>query len=101
MPNLQPEVATDRRTARMRSVLSEVFRPSRLDIEDESARHVGHSGANAAGETHFKIVIVSDMFTSRTRVERSRMVHSALASEFAAGLHAVSLRLHSPSEEKS
>ncbi len=101
MQDLQPQAAAKPRKARMQSVLTEAFRPSRLDIEDESARHAGHAGAHPAGETHFRIEIVSDMFTSRSRVERSRMVHSALASEFASGLHALSLNLNSPSERKS
>jgi BolA protein len=101
MRDLQPEAATGARAARMQSALTEAFHPVRLDIEDESARHAGHAGAHAAGETHFKIGIVSDLFTSRSRVERSRMVHAALASEFAAGLHALSLILHAPAEQKS
>ncbi len=101
MPNLQPEAVTFSRAARMRSVLTAMFEPTRLDIEDESGRHAGHAGAHEAGETHFKIHIVSAAFSSRTRVERSRMVHSALASEFTSGLHAISLSLHSPAESKS
>jgi BolA protein len=34
------------------------------------------------------------------RVARSRAVHEALAGEFAAGLHALALRLQSPDEAK-
>jgi BolA protein len=101
MRDLQPEAAAGPRAARMQAVLTEAFQPARLDIEDESARHAGHAGAHPAGETHFRIGIVSELFTSRSRVERSRMVHAALASEFAAGLHALSLILHAPSESKS
>ncbi len=101
MTQLQPQAAGPTRAARLHAALAEAFRPSRLEIVDESARHAGHSGAREGGETHFNITIVSDVFTSHTRVERSRMVHAALVSEFAAGLHAISLNLHSPGEWKS
>jgi BolA protein len=98
MTHTQPQAAATTRAARLHATLSDALRPSRLDIVDESARHAGHSGARDGGETHFKISIVSEAFTSRTRVERSRMVHAALVSEFATGLHAISLNLHSPDE---
>ncbi|HEV2300484.1 MAG TPA: BolA/IbaG family iron-sulfur metabolism protein, partial [Stellaceae bacterium] len=39
----------------MREKLSERFRPSRLDIIDESHRHEGHAEARPGGETHFMI----------------------------------------------
>jgi len=98
MTQLQPEAASPKRAERLHATLANAFHPSRLEIVDESARHAGHSGARDGGETHFAVTIVSDVFTSRTRVERSRMVHAALVSEFATGLHALSLNLHSPDE---
>ncbi len=98
MMNMQPEAASLTRAARLHAALTDAFRPSRLEIVDESARHAGHSGAREGGETHFIITVVSDAFTSRTRVERSRMVHAALVSEFATGMHALSLNLRSPGE---
>jgi len=101
MTRMQPQAASLSRAARLHTALGEAFRPSRLEIVDDSARHAGHSGAQDGGETHFNITIVSDAFTSRTRVERSRMVHAALASEFATGMHAISLNLRSPGEYKS
>jgi BolA protein len=98
MTTIQPEAESLTRAARLRAALASEFRPSRLEIVDVSARHAGHSGARDGDETHFVITIVSDAFTSRTRIERSRMVHAALVSEFTTGLHALSLNLHSPGE---
>jgi BolA protein len=86
------------RAERIREVLRAAFAPAVLEVMDDSARHAGHSGARAGGETHFNVVMVADGFTGRSRVERSRLVHEALVGEFLGGLHALSLVLRSPSE---
>ncbi len=86
------------RAERLHALLTEAFQPANLAIQDDSAKHAGHAGARAGGQTHYTVTIVSDSFTGRSRVERSRMVHEALATEFASGLHALSLVLRSPIE---
>ncbi len=98
MTTLQTEAAPSSRASRLHTLLTQAFSPTRLEIVDESARHAGHSGAAEAGESHFKVTIVSDVFIRRTRLERFRMVHDALVGEFASGLHALSLNLNSPAE---
>jgi BolA protein len=85
----------------MERIFTEVFAPVALEMEDESARHAGHKERNnlgEGGETHFKVIMVADAFTGMSRVARSRAVHDALAAEFAAGLHALSLILRTPAE---
>jgi BolA protein len=87
----------------MAGLLRAAFAPAHLAIEDESARHAGHAGARAAdpdggGETHYRVAMVAAAFEGRSRVERQRAVHAALASEFASGLHALSLVLRTPAE---
>jgi BolA protein len=89
------------RATRMHAVLTRCFAPLRLDIQDDSARHAGHAGAQAGGQTHYSVVIVSASFQGVSRVARSRCVHDALASEFANGLHALSLTLRTPDEANS
>ncbi len=88
----------ERRAERIRTALETAFAPVSLEIADESARHAGHAGASAAGETHFNVAMVADGFAGVSRVERSRRVHAALADEFSGGLHALSLVLRSPDE---
>ncbi len=90
-----------RRAARMEHILRAGFSPVRLEIEDQSARHAGHSGASPEGETHFHVRLQSAAFDGLSRVARSRLVHSALAPEFASGLHALSLNLISSNETKT
>ena len=91
---MQPE----NRTTRMEAILRATFTPTALEIVDDSARHAGHAGATPGGETHFNVYIVSNYFTGLSRVARSRAVHTALAAEFANGLHALALTLRAPAE---
>ncbi len=86
------------RHARMTAILEAAFAPLQMTIEDESARHAGHSGAREGGETHYRVALVSESFTNLGRVERSRRVHNVLTGEFEVGLHALSLSLRSPGE---
>ncbi len=78
--------------------LTEALAPTRLDIDDESHRHAGHSGARPGGDSHFHVRIVSAAFEGKSRIERQRMVNAVLADEFAAGLHALSLVTLTPTE---
>jgi BolA protein len=76
------------------------FAPTRLSIEDESARHRGHAGHREGGESHFRVEIVSAAFDGKNRVARQRLVYEALKDEFAAGLHALALTTLTPAEDK-
>jgi BolA protein len=83
---------------RLHAALTAAFTPVQLEIVDDSAQHAGHAGASGAGETHYTITMVSPAFTGQSRVARSRAVHALLDQEFKAGLHALSLKLRSPTE---
>jgi len=88
------------RIDRLRAAVEQGFAPEQLEIEDESARHAGHAGVRgvSGGETHYAMFVVSRAFSGLSRVQRSRLVHEALAAEFASGLHALSLTLRTPEE---
>ena len=90
--------AMPNRAARIESALRNHFAPLVLQVTDESAKHAGHVGATAAGETHYSLVLVSDRFAGLGRVERHRLVNQTLAGEFGAGLHALALTLKAPDE---
>ena len=88
----------------IREKLTNAFAPVELRVVDDSARHAGHAGAmtsgrGPAGETHYDVVIVSDRFAGLTRVERQRRVYAELAEEFRGGLHALTLKALTPSEQ--
>ena len=78
--------------------LTEHLAPTQLAVEDESHQHIGHAGWRAGGETHFRLDIVSDAFEGKSRVERHRLVNSAVADAFAAGLHALAISARAPGE---
>jgi BolA protein len=82
------------REQRMQQILHDFFSPSYLHVDNESFQHHIPDGM----ETHFKIIVVSKQFKSLTRVDRHRLVQKLLASEFAQGMHALSLQLHTPEE---
>lgn len=75
----------------IRQKLTERFAPTRLVIEDQSHRHIGHEGARPGGETHFAVTIVSADFSGQSRVARQRLVYQTLAAELATQVHALSL----------
>lgn len=75
----------------MTQKLTAAFAPASLSIEDESAKHEGHSGSRPEGETHFRVRIVSDAFAGLSRVERQRRVYAALADEMKTRVHALAL----------
>ena len=80
------------------SKIRKVLAPSHLEVENESARH----RRNPDGETHFRIVVVSEKFAAQSRVNRHRMVNELLEQERELGLHAVTLSALTPAEwEKS
>lgn len=86
------------RSDRLRTILNDAFSPALLRVEDDSARHAGHAGAAAGGQTHYNVLMVSDAFAGMNRVARSRAVHDAVAAEFASGMHALALTLRTPDE---
>jgi BolA protein len=83
----------------IRAKLQTAFAPVELVVEDESAKHVAHSGARPGGETHFNVRIVSESFAAQSRVERQRRVYATLAQELKPnGVHALSLTTLTPAE---
>jgi BolA protein len=73
--------------------------PQRLELVDDSARHAGHAGARPEGESHFRLLIVADAFSGRSRIERQRMVYGALGELLRTDVHALSITALSPAED--
>ncbi len=79
------------RSQRMQAILAEALAPSRLEIRDDSAKHAGHAGARAEGETHYHITVRSAAFAGLSRVAMHQKVYALLAGEFERGLHALGI----------
>jgi BolA family transcriptional regulator, general stress-responsive regulator len=80
--------------------LREAFSPESLDVADESQLHEGHAGHRPGGETHFRVNIVSAAFKGKSRIERHRMINSALAAELAGSVHALAIHARVPGEPR-
>ena len=78
--------------------LDSVLSPTKMDLTDDSEQHRGHGGYNPAGESHFSQKIESAAFTGKSRVERQRMIYSALGDLMHERVHALSIRAAAPGE---
>jgi BolA family transcriptional regulator, general stress-responsive regulator len=88
------DVAT--RVERITALLQERFHPLKLELRDDSAAHAGHVGGGGRG--HFRLLIVSEVFSGQTLVQRHRLVHDALAQLLETDIHALVLSARSPDE---
>ena len=68
-----------------------------ITVEDESALHAGHAGA-ASGGGHYRVRIVSPLFSGKNRVQRHRLVYAALADEMGGAIHALALTTLTPDQ---
>jgi len=78
--------------------LTEAFAPQSLSVADESHHHEGHAGHRPGGETHFRVYIVSSAFRGKSRIERHRMINTALSRELQSGVHALAIHAATPEE---
>ena len=87
----------------IREKLTKALAPTRLEVEDDSARHAGHHheggmDAKPGGESHFNLTVVSTAFEGQARVTRQRTINALLAAELAGPVHALSIRAMTPAE---
>lgn len=76
--------------------------PTQIDLTNESQKHASHTAhlgsAGFTGETHYKLIIVSELFRGQSRLERQRLVMDLLKDEFNTGLHALEIKARAPEE---
>ena len=83
---------------RIKAKIEKDFAPIHFEVVNDSHKHAGHIGDDGSGQTHFSVLVVSDVFENLSRVERQKKVHSSLLEFFDMGLHALSLSLKNPEE---
>ena len=84
------------RIDRIRDRLDHTLKPTKLEIQDESARHAGHAGAKKGG--HYRVFIVCPTFSGRPLIARHRMVYEALGEQMRHDIHALSIVARAPEE---
>ena len=88
------------RKAKITNILNKNLDLYRCLVSDVSESHKGHSGYVKGEETHFEIVIISNDFENKNRLERHKMVNNFLKDEFLGSLHSITYNLMTVSESK-
>ena len=78
---------------KIKQKLEAALAPSFLEVIDDSARHHGHAGAHAQGESHFTVRIAAPALSSLSRVAQHRMVNSVLAEDLKTRVHALAIEI--------
>lgn len=92
------DASTGTIAAEITARLTHALAPSRLEVVNESAQHRGHMGDDGSGESHFRVMVESDAFVGRSRVDRQRLVNRALADLLAERVHALAIVARAPGE---
>ena len=79
--------------AAIQEKLLENLSPERMKLVNESHMHSG-----PGTETHFNLIIVSEAFAGKNRVQRHRQIYGALGAELKAGVHALTMKTLTPEE---
>jgi BolA protein len=88
-----PDPATiERMTQRLQALA-----PIELSLDDESALHAGHAGAQSGGG-HYRLRLVSARFEGLSRVARHRLVYDSLDLLMRRDIHALAMTLLTPEE---
>ena len=82
----------------MEALLTQAFTPATLQVINDSAQHSGHAGDDGSGESHFTVVITAQAFAGKNRLQRQRMVNSALGDIPGQRVHALAIKASAPGE---
>ncbi len=82
------------RSNEIQDLLQKELSPHYLEVINESHGHNVPSGS----ETHFKVIVVSDLFIDCSKVKRHRHVYGVLAGPLGGGVHALSIHAYTPDE---
>ncbi|MFT7413685.1 MAG: BolA protein [Methylophagaceae bacterium] len=82
-------------TSKLQAALNSL-NPTHLDLQDDSALHVGHAGNT--GGSHYTVTIVSDAFDGLSLIKRHRLVYDAVGDLMTNDIHALSIQAKTPAE---
>ena len=76
------------------SKLQSQLEPSYCQVLNESHMH----SVPENSETHFKVIVVSEAFGTKSRVARHQLINGILSAEIAGPVHALSIQAHTKEE---
>jgi len=74
--------------------LADAFAPHELQVTNESHMHNVPPGS----ESHFKVVLVSDVFSGLRQVKRHQLIYAELSEELEGPIHALALHTYAPAD---
>ena len=89
------------RRLKIEKLIIEHFKPHFFSVLDVSEQHRGHQNFRDNVESHFEILIVSEKFYNRDKIDRHRMVNKYLKEEFLSDLHSVIIKTFTIDEYKN
>ena len=78
--------------------LQRALAPESIELYNDSHKHAGHAGDDGSGQTHYRLIIVSERFAGLGRIDRQRLVYETLKHEMQNGIHALNVKALAPSE---
>jgi BolA protein len=78
--------------------LASALEPTHLEVINDSHHHAGHMGDDGTGESHWTVVVESHAFEGLNRVQRQRLINTALADLLASRIHALAIKARAPGE---
>ena len=90
-----------KRKLKIDQLIMDYFKPHFFSVSDVSEQHRGHQNFKENVESHFEIIIVSEKFDNRNKIERHRMVNKSLKEEFLSDLHSVIIKTYTIDEFKN
>lgn len=76
----------------IKTKIQKAFAPDYLQVINESGLHRGHAGDDGSGQSHFKLIVVSDALTAMSRIDRQRAIYNVLREEMKEQIHALSIQ---------
>ena len=90
-----------KRKLKIEKIITNFFKPHYFSVSDVSEQHRGHQNFRENVESHFEIIIVSEKFYNRNKIDRHRMVNKCLKEEFLLDLHSVIIKTYTIDEYKN
>ena len=89
-----------KRKLKIEKIIMNYFKPYFFSVVDVSEQHRGHQNFRENVESHFEIIIVSEKFHNKNKIDRHRMVNECLKEEFLSDLHSVVIKTYTIDERK-
>ena len=79
------------------TALMDALDAEHVQVEDDSALHAGHPGAQGGGG-HYRVLVVSPRFEGLSRVAAQRLIYHALGELMTTDIHALEMRTLTPEQ---